>query len=665
MVILATLLACRPPPAPDPAPLREVTLDNGLRITALRHPVPPEQVTLELLVAAGSRHDEVPGTAHFVEHLAFRGARGELEAWGGPLGPDRNAHTSPEATWFHVTGSTLDPGWLDEVPRLLRQRADRLPLDPASLEAERAVLRAELEPRALDPEARRMLAALPRIGADALAAFHATWYRPDRAEVLAVGDLDPDATVAALAAAFTDWARPDSPPRDAPSAPATAPASPGGNEELLSIAVDVSTLDAAAAELVVAVAANRVGGLARASRRGDHAVIEAAGLRRRGAPPLGERVLRALSASVTPDAAEAERAGDLVRLGWIDRPFALAPTSTTWRQALHDARIGGAALPQRPREDAEALLAEILALPHDALTAAWADTWRWEALALDVVGGPPQDALEAAFRAEGARPAAAPAPPLPEPRVELQVALVEPDVAIWRLPGGGEVLYRRLDLPVVVVGADGVMGRALPEELARALAELAAPRRVVMAGPLPIPEAADAVARGLSATSSPLPPPAAPPLAPRVLAGGEVRATWAQALERPQDLEALPVLAEALEIALSTRLRAQGERHCDVAVDRVHTTLTLRARCGPTDGDRVLATVHQAVEALTRGDAPVVPRRFVPADPRDLEPTRWVEGMTERARAWPSLVDAWRAPREPAPDAPALRRLARHHLAPQ
>ena len=83
---------------------QEVTLDNGLRVIAMRDPT-PGLVAVQTWISVGSGDEVTPGSsgyAHFFEHLMFHGT----PTWSGParearlvaLGVEENAWTSQDET---------------------------------------------------------------------------------------------------------------------------------------------------------------------------------------------------------------------------------------------------------------------------------------------------------------------------------------------------------------------------------------------------------------------------------------------------------------------------------------------------------------------------------------------------------------------------------------
>lgn len=53
--------------------VREATLENGLRVIAIRNPIAPA-VSIVTNYLTGSAEDTVPGLAHAQEHMMFRGS---------------------------------------------------------------------------------------------------------------------------------------------------------------------------------------------------------------------------------------------------------------------------------------------------------------------------------------------------------------------------------------------------------------------------------------------------------------------------------------------------------------------------------------------------------------------------------------------------------------
>ncbi|MFW6009878.1 MAG: M16 family metallopeptidase, partial [Actinomycetota bacterium] len=123
------------------------TLDSGVTVVteAIRS---VRSVSLGFWLDVGSR-DEAAGQAgcsHFLEHLLFKGsarrsARDVAEALDA-VGGELNAFTARELTCFHARVLDLDlPLAFDVLADLLVNASN----DPADVEAERQVIRAELD----------------------------------------------------------------------------------------------------------------------------------------------------------------------------------------------------------------------------------------------------------------------------------------------------------------------------------------------------------------------------------------------------------------------------------------------------------------------------------------------------------------------------------------
>ncbi|MBK8475997.1 MAG: insulinase family protein [Opitutaceae bacterium] len=231
----ALLTRAEPPPLTDPDAMVPACpgvvtgrLENGLRYALLRHSAHPGQISLRLLVAAGSlqENDEERGYAHFVEHMAFNGTRhfpaGELvqflQRQGVKFGPHLNAETTADHTLYRLDLSAAAPPQLQTGLRILRDFADGLLFEPAEVERERGVIVSEdllrQTPQAARQTARTALllagtrypdrppsgteASINAATPEGLRSFYDTWYRPERLSIVLVGDLDPEHATALL-----------------------------------------------------------------------------------------------------------------------------------------------------------------------------------------------------------------------------------------------------------------------------------------------------------------------------------------------------------------------------------------------------------------------------------------------------------------------------------
>lgn len=232
-------------------------LDNGMRYAVRKNGVPPGQVSIRIRIDAGSLHeqDSERGFAHLVEHLTFRESKylepGEaISRWqrlGATFGSDTNAETTPTHTVYKLDLPNVDDAKLDETFRLLSGMIREPALSRANLVADVPIVLAEwrdgagvarrigdatrslyfegqrLENRSPIGTEESLLAATP----EAVQAFHRRWYRPDNAEIIAAGDVDPVQLAWLIETYFGDWKAEG---RITPDPDFGAPAAPPGGE---------------------------------------------------------------------------------------------------------------------------------------------------------------------------------------------------------------------------------------------------------------------------------------------------------------------------------------------------------------------------------------------------------------------------------------------------
>ncbi|NIJ19983.1 zinc protease [Sphingomonas naasensis] len=210
-------------------------LSNGVRYAVRKNGVPPGQVSVRVRIDAGSLNEQESerGFAHLLEHLSFRGSTfvpdGESKRiWqrlGVTFGSDSNASTTFTQTVYKLDLPTATAAGLDESFKILAGMMAAPAITQASLTAERPVVLAEAreQPGAQErlqdtmlglmfagqPVANRKpigtTAALTAATAETVQAFHDRWYRPERAVVIVIGDMDPTVLEAMVQKHFASW----------------------------------------------------------------------------------------------------------------------------------------------------------------------------------------------------------------------------------------------------------------------------------------------------------------------------------------------------------------------------------------------------------------------------------------------------------------------------
>jgi zinc protease len=209
--LLALLLAAAVPIAP--IPFQHRTLPNGLQVYSVEDHSAPT-VAIQVWYHVGSK-DDPPGRsgfAHLFEHMMFKATahmKSEMmDRLTEDVGGYNNASTADDTTWYY-----------EEVPSnylqtLLWAEADRmgsLLVDDANFNSEREVVKEEFRTSVLAPPyglfyyaidkdsfaahpyRRPTIGSIEDLDASTLAdvqKFHSTYYRPDNATLVVVGDID-------------------------------------------------------------------------------------------------------------------------------------------------------------------------------------------------------------------------------------------------------------------------------------------------------------------------------------------------------------------------------------------------------------------------------------------------------------------------------------------
>ena len=130
----------------SPSPFTEVTtLSNGLTVATEAHPH-TQTATVGVWIVAGSRAetDTTSPTAHFLEHIAFRGtgrrSQHALEIEVENLGAHLNAYTLREQMVYHTKSFRKDvPQAVDIISDILQNSK----LESSAIEHERDVILCE------------------------------------------------------------------------------------------------------------------------------------------------------------------------------------------------------------------------------------------------------------------------------------------------------------------------------------------------------------------------------------------------------------------------------------------------------------------------------------------------------------------------------------------
>lgn len=219
---------------PDPA-ARFGKLPNGMRYVVYRNATPPGEAAMRFRFDTGDlmETEEQNGLAHFIEHMAFNGTtnvpEGEMNKMlareGIAFGADSNAFTAPDQTVYMLNIPGVNDKKLDVAFTFMRELASEIKFDPAAIDRERGIIVSE--DRSQYPPARRSFVAESQfLFKDQLIAkrldignldvirtaprerfvdYYNRYYRPERATLVVVGDIDADKVEAEIRRRFSNW----------------------------------------------------------------------------------------------------------------------------------------------------------------------------------------------------------------------------------------------------------------------------------------------------------------------------------------------------------------------------------------------------------------------------------------------------------------------------
>src|SRR2546429_7529997 len=192
---------------------RERTLANGLHVLSVVDKSSPS-VAINVWYHVGSKDDpdQRSGFAHLFEHIMFKSTKNMksemMDRLTEDVGGSNNAFTQDDVTVYY---EVIPSNYVETLLWAEAERLAALTVDEANFKSERAVVEEEYRQSVLAPPNGRFFYALdqksfsahpykrPTIGSiedldaatlEDVQKFHATYYRPDNATLIAVGDFD-------------------------------------------------------------------------------------------------------------------------------------------------------------------------------------------------------------------------------------------------------------------------------------------------------------------------------------------------------------------------------------------------------------------------------------------------------------------------------------------
>ena len=198
-----------------PVEFKHSTLPNGLEVYMVEDHSAPI-VAVQVWYHVGSKDDPAgrSGFAHLFEHMMFKGNEhmtpDMFDNLTENIGGENNAYTADDVTVYH---ETVPSNYLNPILWAEAERMSALALNDKNFASERDVVKEEYRQRiranpygefylniekksfAVHPYKRPGIGSIEELDASKLPevkAFHSTFYRPDNATLVVVGDFKPD-----------------------------------------------------------------------------------------------------------------------------------------------------------------------------------------------------------------------------------------------------------------------------------------------------------------------------------------------------------------------------------------------------------------------------------------------------------------------------------------
>jgi zinc protease len=213
-IVVTSLASASAQVTVPPIKFRDRTLANGLRVLAAEDHSSPT-VAIQVWYHVGSKDDPErrSGFAHLFEHIMFKATKNMksemIDRLTEDVGGFNNAFTNPDVTVYY---EVVPSNYLETLLWAEAERLSGLTVDEPNFKSERSVVQEEFRQGVLAPPygmlsylieqqsflthpyKRSTIGSIEDLEAASLQdvrAFHSTYYRPDNATLVVVGDFDP------------------------------------------------------------------------------------------------------------------------------------------------------------------------------------------------------------------------------------------------------------------------------------------------------------------------------------------------------------------------------------------------------------------------------------------------------------------------------------------